>query len=314
MDKKEIFYKDKEACNSPLTHVSGEPCPSALQEVDEMFGAADVLSIENSERQRRILLALSAAGTLLTMSFLLYDEANLHGLILACGVMIVFLTLILKVADRLDCHRKYIEYRVLAEALRLQFFLSTAGIGTRVADMLPWSIKQGIPWIGEVLSSLADTSLKDKSSVLDCWIRDQKAYHERALSKAKKKNLKDMRISRVIVCITVAAYVIALLFELAVYKNPPEKLNTEFVRTILKILLGTMSAVTLFTGSYYGKMSLPNVIDDHRRMIALYASAEQGIQEHGESEVLLLALAREFLNENSTWYAYQSKNTPDLVI
>lgn len=75
-----------------------------------------------------------------------------------------------------------------------------------------------------------------------------------------------------------------------------------------------MSAITLFTGSYYGKMSLSNEIDDHQRMIALYESAEEEIAKNGENEQLLLYLAREFLNENSTWYAYQSKNKPDITI
>ena len=75
-----------------------------------------------------------------------------------------------------------------------------------------------------------------------------------------------------------------------------------------------MSAVTLFTGSYYGKMSLSNVIDDHKRMIALYETAEEQMLREGESGELLLFLARECLNETSTWYAYQSKNKPDIVI
>ena len=49
-------------------------------------------------------------------------------------------------------------------------------------------------------------------------------------------------------------------------------------------------------------------------MIALYESAEEEIAKNGENEQLLLYLAREFLNENSTWYAYQSKNKPDITI
>lgn len=61
-------------------------------------------------------------------------------------------------------------------------------------------------------------------------------------------------------------------------------------------------------------MSLSNVIDDHKKMIALYETAEKEISQKGESEELLLFLAREFLNENNTWYAYQSKNGPDIVI
>ena len=47
----------------------------------------------------------------------------------------------------------------------------------------------------------------------------------------------------------------------------------------------------------------------------LYEKAERDIvQNEGvEDDELILRLAREFLIENSTWYAYQSKNKAELV-
>ena len=45
-------------------------------------------------------------------------------------------------------------------------------------------------------------------------------------------------------------------------------------------------------------------------MIALYEKAEKEILSSGETEELLVSLAREELSENSNWYAYQSKNRP----
>ena len=89
---------------------------------------------------------------------------------------------------------------------------------------------------------------------------------------------------------------------------------TDMIRSIMKIVIGTMSAATLFTGSYYGKMSLSNIIEDHRRMTMLYEKVENEIFQNGETEELIITLAKEFLIENSTWYSYQSKNTPNLTI
>lgn len=103
------------------------------------------------------------------------------------------------------------------------------------------------------------------------------------------------------------------MFEIYIYTNSAGNIDVNAVRAILKIVVGTMSAITLFTGSYYGKMSLTNTIQDHKRMIALYNQAEMDIRENGEDKELLLSLAHEFLIENSTWYAYQSRNKPDLV-
>ena len=83
---------------------------------------------------------------------------------------------------------------------------------------------------------------------------------------------------------------------------------------ILKITIGLMSVVTIVVESYYGKLSLFNKINDHKRMIELYEMAEMEISTHGETEKIIMDLAREFINENSTWYAYQSNNRPGLVI
>ena len=175
-------------------------------------------------------------------------------------------------------------------------------------------MQSAIPWVAQLLSGLPKQQGAEKQPVLDCWIRDQKAYHERALAKAEARNMKNERIARVVVWFTILIYAAALVFELAMYSRPAEPANAEWARVILKILMGTMSATTLLTNSYYGKMSLPQAIEDHKRMISLYGASEQEILKNGETEELLLSLAREFLNENSTWYAYQTKNQPELIL
>lgn len=314
MDRKDIFYKDMEDCRISFSHIADNVTNPALREIDELYGAADTLSIQNAQKHRKILLGLAIVGTLLTIAFLLYSAAALYGLILACVVFIVFLYIIHKMANRMDCHRKYLEYRVLAETLRVQFFLSVSGIDKYVADILPWFIRMDIPWIEEMLSALPKVKTGERKSVLDCWIRDQKAYHENALIRSEAKKHRDDRITRIVIIVTLFSYVFAVLFELFVYSSSSVDFNTGLVRMILKIVLGTMSAVSLFTGSYYGKMSLSNRIGDHRRMVALYEKVECDVLQNGESEELLIFLAREFLIENSTWYAYQNKNKPDLMI
>ena len=49
-------------------------------------------------------------------------------------------------------------------------------------------------------------------------------------------------------------------------------------------------------------------------MISLYAKIERKIAKKGETPEIIIELAREFLIENSAWYAYQSKNKPELVL
>ena len=313
MYRKDIFYRDMEECKTPFTHIIGIIEDSRLQAIDDIYGAADVLSIENARKHRLILLALSITGTFLTMGFLLYDEAELHGLILACIIMILCLFFIRRIADNLDCHRKYIEYRVLAETLRVQFFLSVAGAKTKVVDILPWFIKQELPWIEAILNTLPIDGMSEKNPIINYWILDQRTYHSGALVKAENKKHRDNKTANFVLIITIIAYMVTLVFEVYMYTHSPGNIDADVIRAILKIVVGTMSAITIFTGSYYGKQSLTYTIKGHGRMINLYQHAEREIEEKGETEEILIDLAREFLIENSTWYSYQTKNKPDLV-
>lgn len=312
MNQKEIFLQELNNYKFSTASIVETEIEPALKEINRIYGVADSLSIKNGKKHRYILLLLSIGGTILTLMFLLYDELEFYGLIIACGVMVLCLLLLNFLTDKLDCHRKYLQYRILAEALRLQYFLSLAVVETRVVDILPWSLRKGIGWIEEILKSLPQTKIKNKHSILQCWIIDQRKYHERALAKTEIKNYRDKTISKMTTIITIGIYFVALIFELFVSNN--EVVNINIIRMILKILLGTMSAITLFLGSYYGKMSLSNAIEDHKRMIELYKKAQEDVVVSGESEELILSLAREFLNENSAWYSYQQKNRANIVV
>ena len=328
---KEDFYKDLKECDPAALarayHLYQEGSSSAalttgnpmLQEIDRIYCGADIMSVQNAEKHRRILWAMAAAATFVTIAFLLYDEAELYGLIFACGAMVLGTFVIRKVADRLNCHRKYLEYRVLAESLRVQFFLLIAGVRTTVAELLPWSLQMSMPWVLELLQNLVSGERPDcREPVKDCWITDQRSYHERALKKAKAQDLVNNRITTVAFVITVIFYFVTLAFEVYMFSDKGHATVTfaeaQKIRAILKIILGSLSATTLFAGNYYGKMSLSNTINDHQRMGTLFRQSEEEIGEKGESEDLLIRLAREALNENSNWYAYQSNNTADISL
>ena len=45
-----------------------------------------------------------------------------------------------------------------------------------------------------------------------------------------------------------------------------------------------------------------------------FTEIEREIAKKGETPEIIIELAREFLIENSAWYAYQSKNKPELVL
>ena len=81
---------------------------------------------------------------------------------------------------------------------------------------------------------------------------------------------------------------------------------------MLKILLGTLSAGTLFLGGYYGRMSLSRVTGDHEKMEAFFGKISERIARRGQDEDVLETLAREELAENGNWSSYQRDNAVEL--
>ena len=325
MDRETEFYREKEACREPFTHIEEGIEDPLLAGIDDVYGAADSLSLAHAETYRRIIFALSVAGTLLAIAFLLYDEVYWYGMILACGVLILVLFAINRLAKRLHCHRKYLEYRLLAEGARVQYYLCRAGLRKNVAFLLPWSWQYNVPWTKQVLEKLLPAPGEDEAetksgvSILDLWIRDQAAYHENALKRTEARIRHNERLTKAALVLALITYAAALVFEIAAgglfggaEALPPGQMET--ARVVLKVAMGSFSAMTLFAGNYYGKLSLEDTAQDHRRMAALYKKTEEEIRKAGETEELLLKLAKEELSENSSWYAYQSKNTPDVSI
>ena len=82
-------------------------------------------------------------------------------------------------------------------------------------------------------------------------------------------------------------------------------------RTAIKILLGLLSVATLFMANYYGKQSLTRKASDHGKMRDFYAAMAGMLERNGQTEEILLRLAKEELIENGNWCSYQRDNAPD---
>lgn len=90
--------------------------------------------------------------------------------------------------------------------------------------------------------------------------------------------------------------------------------NAEGWRTLLKIALGSISAMTLFVANYYGRLSLPRVLSDHGKMERFFARMSEKLLDEGQTDALLTTLAREELIENGNWCSYQRDNTPEISL
>ena len=297
----------------------GNAC-SVTGKLDAVYETADRLSMINASKHRKTLAGLSICATVLTIAFLLYDEAEWQGMILLCGLMILALFAINALTFRTRFHERYIGYRILSEICRVQKYLLTGGSSCEVTEIMPWNLQVSIPWTGKAIASImTGAEVREKESIIDSWVIDQGNYHRKALARNESQLKRNDRIVRTALIFTILIYLGALMFEVAFCgllgsrESFSPEVNTA-VRTGIKVALGAFSAGTLFANNYYGKQVLPNVIDDHIKMIMLYEEAEREIREKGETEPLLIRIAEDELEENANWYAYQSKQQPDLGI
>lgn len=285
-----------------------------LDRMEQVYQRADRLSLRFAGVYRRILILLAVLSTLITASFLLYDEANLHWLILVCGLALLVAWILQLYARRSSCHRRYLEYRVLAESLRAQAFLRYAGVHREAISLLPWSQQAETPWIAMAMTVLGvGEAPRESHDIRSCWAEDQLRYHRAAHRKARLRLRGSGRIVGAAFLTSIVLYLVALVFELlfgGLLFRAPVILDAEAYRTQLKLVLGSISAATLFISNYYGKLSLSRGVEDHEKMATFYERISARLDVCGQDESLLL-LAREELIENGNWCSYQRDNTPD---
>ncbi len=305
------------AAGSLLPDTDREP-DGMLDHLEALYVKADALSVRYAKQYRRVLAALAIISTILTIAFLLYDEVELHWMILMCGVMLLLAWLVQRVGNRFASHRRYLEYRMFAEGLRVQAFLRYAGSGLTASDVLPRSAQAETGWVAAALKVCAVGNVPyPRHSIRAPWVEQQHAYHRRSVGRSERAHKGSERIVHAALWISILLYLAVLAFELVwggllpVSRSIP---NAGFYRTLSKLLLGSISAATLFISNYYGRLSLSRTTADHARMERFYAEILSRIDRCGESDALLTLIAREELIENGNWCSYQRDNTADFSL
>ena len=300
---------------APLPEDAGkEP---ELQEMQAVYRAADSLSLRFAKQYRRILAGLAATGTLLTLAFLLYDEKDMIPMILLCGAMLACAVLLSGRAEHSACHRRYIEYRALAEAMRVQMYLRYAGSRVEAQRLMSWTQQTETAWILCAVCALnAQKPPETARDIRECWVMDQEAYHRKAGRRTGKKNEGNNRLVRIILLCSAAVYAATLAFELLcgglVFHPVIGMEDPDAFRVMIKIVLGTLSAGTLFLSGYYGKMNLERETTDHGKMEVFFRTMSERIAAQGQTESLMETLGREELAENGSWCSYRRDAKPEL--
>lgn len=276
------------------------------------FATADTLAI-HFQRQTLLALLLLIAGVFVgVFIFEVYGHVayNTHWLLGAYLGTLLATWLYHRHAKRAGLQSKYLDYRALAEGVRVQFFWCLAGVRDIAADyylrkqrsVLDWISDALRTWSIEALSREQPTSIDDSGVALAVrlWVDEQAVYFERA---AKRVHRHVERIEWWSDRFFAAGLVIAttllighryLLGELRLGHFP-----------LLAVGLCLLSAGALH--GYLTKRALRELSKQFERMISLYAHAQGQLHRlvrDGDFETartLLKELGIEALVENGDW-------------
>ena len=126
-----IKHKDRiqSECYPLMDDADSDHLPSGLQTINHVFCISDWLAIHYQKMTLRILKVTHVLAFLMGFMFILFsDLRNEESYMVAFLLFFALSAAAQMLAKRKSWHRKYLDYRTLAEGLRVQFYLSAAGI------------------------------------------------------------------------------------------------------------------------------------------------------------------------------------------
>nr|MBW4053350.1 hypothetical protein [Pseudomonadota bacterium] len=180
------------------------------------FATADLLA-RHYQRQTRIVLKLTLLfAALLALTFELYAEV-LHWRALPAGYLAAFasLTGMLLWQSRRDVQGRYLDYRALAEGLRVQFYWRLAGLPDSASSSYLRKQLDELRWIREALraaAALPPPRTEHPELALKHWVGGQASYYaDRAQSQRKRLHLFE-RASRLFMGAGLTATALLVIF------------------------------------------------------------------------------------------------------
>ncbi len=309
-----------------------------------LYAIADVLAIHFKKRTGWTLLFLFALSFIAVIFFAVYahltppvDKPEMKGQhIILLAIYVIFLVIAyifwhLAIA-RGHYKNKYLDYRALAEGLRVQFFWRLAGMQEDTVAIHYLREQKGkLDWIRNsirVANLLYDSPSKDAFSssvnryhlILRQWPINQNKYFTHAAVRDKQRLKWNERLVKVCVIFGIAFAVTLLalwllslrihLYPLAIYLPTPTNWLDKGEDPLIVFMTLAFVIAALAEG-YADKQAYTEEIEHYQQMSYLFKRASQCFQQFlkqkqlQDAQSLILELGKEALEENGNWVILQ---------
>jgi hypothetical protein len=305
-----------------LTDEQAASLPSGLLDINQVFCAADWLAIQYQKRVVFTLRATHVCALLTGLAYISYTdiESSATLIIVILGLMVAAAGVSF-LANRGSWHRKYLDYRTLAEGLRVQFYWAAAGVTTgNVTKFAHDNFLQmqdpDLGWIRNVMR-VAGTECdvvpnRDPAGVrfvIREWIGDdqggQLGYYRRKANERLAKHQVTQRIGRLgLLATAIALAVLLLVGSMA----PPE------VRVPVVYLMGCVLLMVGVRQSYAKSTAESELIKQYEFMHRIFHNARRRLDE-AQSDVdrrrILKLLGDAALEEHAQWILMHRERSID---
>ncbi len=179
-------------------------CGQGARDIDRLYHCADALARRYQSYFFRVVRATGLLGLTAGFCFVAFADWPVVHVLLLPYILCVLLVLSLGALDRhFSWQRKYLDYRVLAEGLRVQFYWAVAGVEmenpsrfSHDAFLKRQDLELG--WIRNVMryagfrSDSTDRSSSEELVALCMayWVNDQhKYFHQKALERERRQRV-----------------------------------------------------------------------------------------------------------------------------
>ena len=292
---------------------SAQIAPRATGAINRLFEVADWLAIHF---QRRVLLAMRALYTLAALmgiAFAVYDNLPAQD-----NMLVVFLLLfavggfVVVLANRRGWHRKYLDYRALAEGLRVQSYWRRAGISlTGDAEFARDNFLQKqdveLGWVRNVMRGAAlESGVRSRADAADIrnviseWVGDgqgggQLEYYQRKSAQRARTHRFTEAIGLASLCVGIGISIVLALF--ARHLSPDAKNALVMIMAVFSIVAGVRAA-------YAYKKADKELIKQYRYMQRLFNEARIALDQAADADAqreILRLLGEAALAEQVEW-------------
>jgi hypothetical protein len=282
--------------------------PAGERTLATAFAAADLFARHYQRLTRRVLRLTLLFAALLALTFELYAEV-LPWRALPAGYLAAFasLTGILLWQSRRDVQGRYLDYRALAEGLRVQFYWRLSGLPDSASSSYLRKQLDELRWIREALRAAAALPYPQTAHpdlALEHWVAGQAAYYaSRAHSQRRRLHLFE-RASRLFLGAGLLATAVLVLFW-----NRLESLPAW--HRWLVVLMGFAPIGAALWETYAERLGLRTQVNQYARFAGIFRRARRFAEQldnnpsrhnrHHALVALLRELGREALMENGDW-------------